>query len=74
MTWLAEAARKAARMLLPWPSRRERREAIASAEREKRQSRAAAAHAAQVEASLRRMAETNHFADAIAEQLARRHR
>ena len=59
-------------MLLPWPPRHERREAIASAEREKEQSRTRAAHAATVEQALHRMAAENHFAASIAEQLARR--
>ena len=70
MNWL----RKAARMLLPWPSRSERRDAIASAGREKRRSQASAAHAAGVERDIRRMAAENHFAAAIADQLARRRR
>lgn len=64
-------AGKAARMLIPWTPRRERRKAIASAEREKDQSRTRAAHAAQVEREIRWMAEQNHFAATIAEQIMR---
>ena len=64
-------ARKAARMLIPWTPRHVRREAIASATREKDQARVRAAHAAQIEQQIRRMAEENHFAAAIAEQILR---
>ena len=65
MRWL----RKAARMLLPWPSRPDRQEAIASAGEEKLRSQAAAARAAAVEADLRRLAAENHWAAAIARTL-----
>lgn len=69
MTRITDAARKAARMLLPWPSRHERRRDIASAKAEKQHSRARAAHAAEVEQQIRRIAEANHFAEVIADQL-----
>lgn len=56
-------------MLFPWPDRPQRRDAIASAEREKRRSQAAAGRAAAVEADLRRLAEQNHWAAAITRTL-----
>ncbi len=58
-------------MLLPWPTREQRAEAIASAGRETEHSRDRAAHAAAVERDIRRMAETNHFAQTLAEQIMR---
>lgn len=58
-------------MLLPWPSRQQRAEAIASAGREKQHSQDRAAHAATVEHDIRRMAEENHFAALLAEQIMR---
>lgn len=74
MTRIADAARKAARMLLPWPSRHERHRDIASAEAEKHRSRDRAAHAAEVEGQIRRIAAANHFAEVIADQLMGRER
>lgn len=56
-------------MLLPWTPRPERRDAIASAEREKRRSQASAARAAVVEQEIRRLAAENHWAAAIARTL-----
>ncbi len=53
-------------MLLPWPSRRERKAAIDAATAEKVRSQAAAAHAAVIEADIERAREENSFARAIA--------
>jgi len=58
-------------MLIPWTPRHERREAIASAAREKDEARARAAHATQIEQQILRMAEENHFAATIATQILR---
>jgi hypothetical protein len=58
-------------MLLPWPARHERREAVSDARREKERSQSGAAHAAVIERDIARMAEANHFASIIAEQLMR---
>ncbi len=60
--------------LLPWPSRSQRRAAVNRARREKEQSRRSAAHAAAVRADITSLAERNHFAAAIAAQIAERHR
>lgn len=65
---------KAARLLLPWPARHERRQAVADAEQEKHRSQAGAAHAADVERDIRRMAAENHFAEVIAASLRQGHR
>ena len=56
---------------LPWPSRRDRKAAISAARREKEHSQAAAGRAADVERQIRRMAEDNHFASLIADQIMR---
>lgn len=56
-------------MLLPWAPRYERRDAIASAEREKRRSQDAAARAAVLEHDIRRLAAENHWAAAVARTL-----
>ena len=61
-------------MLLPWPSRDQRRAAVEAARQEKLRSQSAAAHAADIEQALERMAAENHFAASIAEQVMRRHR
>ena len=61
-------------MLLPWPSRAQRAASIEAARQEKVRSRSASAHAAGIEADIERMAAENHFAHAIAEQIASRHR
>lgn len=58
-------------VLFPWPSRHQRQEAVSDARREKERSRSSAAHAAAVERDITRMAEANHFAQAIAEQIIR---
>lgn len=59
-------------MLRPWPSRTQRREAITAARDQKERSRASARHAAAIEHDIARMAEANHFAAAIADQIVRR--
>lgn len=59
--------------LLPWPSRRERRAAIAAARAQKAASRRAAAHADNVRAAIDRMIADNHFAQRIANQIIARH-
>ncbi len=53
-------------MLLPWPSRRERRAAIDAATQEKVRSQASAAHAADIERDIERARAENSFAIAIA--------
>jgi transcription elongation GreA/GreB family factor len=58
-------------VLLPWPGRQQRREAISDARREKERSRSSAAHAAVIERDIARMAEANHFAQIIAGQIIR---
>lgn len=71
MRRLREVLGRVTGMLLPWPSRRERRAAIDAATQEKVQSQATAAHAATIERDIRRMMEANHFAEVIAEQIIR---
>jgi hypothetical protein len=58
-------------VLLPWPPRQQRREAISDARRERERSQSSAAHAAVIERDIARMAEANHFASAIADQIMR---
>lgn len=60
--------------MLPWPSRRQRRAAVNRARGEKEKSLRSAAHAAAVRADITSLAERNHFAAAIATQIAERHR
>ena len=60
-------------MPFPWPARNRRQEAIAAARGEKERSQAGARHAAVIQQQIERMAETNHFAAAIAADLIRRH-
>lgn len=55
--------------LLPWTDRKKRKEAIRDAAQEKHQSRRNAAEARKIERQIRHIAETNHFAEKIAEQL-----
>jgi hypothetical protein len=61
-------------MLLPWPPRYQRREAISDARREKERSRSSAAHAAVIGRDITRMAEANHFASILADEIMRQHR
>lgn len=61
-------------MPFPWPGRTSRHEAIAAARAERRRSQAGAASAKVVRADIEAMWEQNHFAQAIAEDIIRRHR
>lgn len=56
--------------MFPWPSRNQRKAAIRRARAEKERSRTSAAHAAQVETEIGRLAAQNHFAEAISRQIA----
>jgi len=58
-------------MVFPWPSKHERREAVADARRQKEVSEEGARHAEAIQQQLRRMADENHFAQRIAEQIMR---
>jgi hypothetical protein len=58
-------------VLLPWPSRHQRLEAISHARSQKEVSQAGAAHAAVIGQDIERIRRENHFARAIAEQIAR---
>ena len=60
--------------VLPWPSRRQRKAAVDLARGEKEQSRLSAAHAAAVRDDITSLAERNHFASSLMEQLAARNR
>lgn len=62
---------KVAAMIFPWPARHERHAAITAARREREYSEAAAGRAQEIEQAIRRMAEENHFAARIAEQIIR---
>lgn len=55
--------------LRPWPSRADRRQAIAQARRDRIAAERKAAHARAAEARLRAAVEDNHIAQAIARQL-----
>jgi hypothetical protein len=61
-------------MLLPWPSRHQRREQVEAARQEKLRSQSSAEHAAVIEQAIERMAAENHFAASIADQIMQRHR
>jgi hypothetical protein len=56
-------------MLLPWPARRQRQEAISDARREKERSQSSARHAATIEQDIERIRQENHIAAAIAEHI-----
>lgn len=60
--------------VLPWPSRSQRRAAVARARGEKEKSRRSAAHAAAVRDDITSLAERNHFAYKVAQQIIQRHR
>lgn len=60
-------------VLLPWPSRHERQEAIGRARAGKEQSRREAAHAVAIQRDIERMAAVNHFAEAIRASLIEGH-
>jgi hypothetical protein len=68
------AVRRAVDSVLPWPSRSQRRAAVARARTEKEKSRRSAVHAAAVRDDITSLAERNHFAASLVEQLAARHR
>lgn len=74
MTWLRRLFRKAGAVLFPWPGRDERLASIQRARREKEYSLGRAAHAVAIERQIERLAEENHFAAAIAEQIIARHK
>lgn len=59
--------------MFPWPSRRERKAAIRQAAAARADAEALAAHAERVRGQIAEMAGRNHFAEAIAEQIALRH-
>jgi hypothetical protein len=71
---LVRAWRRAVSILLPWPRKDERRKAVHAARQERLRSEQGAAYAEQVRQDIERMAATNHFAAAIAEQIIDRHR
>lgn len=56
-------------LLIPWPLKHQRTEAIAAARAQKEASRTGAEHAAVIEADIRRMAAHNGFAELIAAQI-----
>jgi hypothetical protein len=58
-------------VLIPWPSRQQRRDAIGRAREQKERSRLGAEHAAAVAGDIERMRRENHFGQLIAEQLMR---
>jgi hypothetical protein len=58
-------------MILPWPSRESRQEAITAARHEKERSRSGARHAAGIERDIERIRQENHFAARIADQIMR---
>ena len=73
MTGLLAWLRRTLAMPFPWPGRSSRHEAIAAARGEKERSQADAAHAAVIQRQIERMADENHFAMRIAEDIIRRH-
>lgn len=73
MTGVTAVLRRVMGAMFPWPARAERKAAIAQARTGREQAEARAAHAAEVRADIERMAARNHFAQAIAEQIALRH-
>ena len=58
-----------ARAMFPWPTRTERRQAIARARRDRIAAERKAEHARQAEAGLRAAVMDNHIAQAIARQI-----
>jgi len=73
MTQRRAIFRRLAEVILPWPAPHERKAAIETARREKERSRERARQAAGIEAAIARMAEENHFAQAIVSQIMERH-
>lgn len=66
---IRQAARRLIALLIPWPARHQRAEAIEAARAQKEVSRAGAAHAAVIEGDIRRMAAQNGFAELLAAQI-----
>jgi hypothetical protein len=60
-------------VLLPWPLRHQRRQAISDARREKERSQSGARHAAVIEQDIQRMRRDNHFSELIAGHIMRGH-
>lgn len=56
--------------ILPWPARRRRKAAIARARASRARAERSRDHADRISGEIRRMAADNHFAQAIAEQIA----
>jgi hypothetical protein len=61
-------------LIFPWPSREQRRAAISHARDQKERSRVSASHATAIEQDIELMAQRNHFASIIAEQIMRQQR
>lgn len=74
MNRLTRAARKLEAMIFPWPAKHEREAAIARARHDKEQAQAQANQAGAVSKQIRRMADENHFAQRIADQIMRGYR
>ena len=72
MTWLRETLRKAARRVFPWPSRHERKAAIRAARGSREHSQAQASQARGIERQILRIADDDHLAAAIVDQIRRR--
>lgn len=65
MSWLSR--------LFPWPAKHERRKAVEDARSEHRASRATATQSRVVRQQINRLAEANHYAGLIEEQIMRGH-
>ena len=61
-------------VIFPWPGREQRQEAISRARDQKERSRQGADHAAEIERDITAMAERNHFAGLLAEEIMRQRR
>jgi hypothetical protein len=68
MNMLSKIAR-AVEVIMPWPGKHERAEAIREARRERKHAQEDAAHAKVIERQINRMLEENHFAETIARQI-----
>jgi hypothetical protein len=64
--------RSALRALRLWPGKRERKKAVQAAAGEKEESLRRASRARELEREIRQIAEANHFAEVIADQLIQR--
>ena len=58
-------------VLFPWPGREQRQASISHARDQKERSRQGADHAAAIERDITQMAERNHFASMLAEEIMR---